>query len=240
MKALLALLLCLAALPLPAEDAWTLAKSAYDAGDFSAAAAHYQTLQANGHSSAALDYNLGNTFTRLGQIENAIRHYRRAEWQSPRDPDLLANFDRLRESSGAVIAPLPLSRRIAAVLSPTVWQGLWFAACGLLAAIGILRRHSKALRAASAWLIPALVLGLLVSLAGMWASRPAGIFREAVLRGNEITARFEPLDDATARFSLPGGSVVLLGESVRDWIEIHSAENRGWVKQNDLLPLNIP
>jgi hypothetical protein len=129
---------------------------------------------------------------------------------------------------------------MAAVLSPAAWQGIWFAACGLLAAIGILRRYSKALRAASAWLIPALVLGLLISLSGMWASRPSGIFREAVLRGKEVTARFEPLEDATARFALPGGSVVLLGESVRDWVEIHSAENRGWVKQTDLLPLLSP
>src|SRR3989338_6537720 len=70
----------------------------YRAGDFKGAAAAYEPLIAAGEGTAAVYYNLGNTYFRLGQKGKAVAHYRRALRLSPRDADTRWNLQILKST----------------------------------------------------------------------------------------------------------------------------------------------
>lgn len=216
---------------------WEQAREAYDAGEFDQALALYRGLRREGVS-AALDYNIGNTLMRMGRSEEALAHYRRARWLAPGDPDVRANLSMAAEQTGARIPALPAPRRLSGFLEAREWQALLIAGCWLLAAAGLGRRWLPALRQASAWILPALGLLTLLAGAGVYGSRPGPMLREAVLRGETVTARFEPLADATEHFSLPGGSVVEVADRVRTWVKIEADGKRGWVEKGKVLTLS--
>lgn len=228
----LLLLLCWA--PIQAEDPFEQARTHYDTGDFEQALAMYQSIP--GHS-AALDYNIGNTLMRLGRAPEAIAHYRRAQWMRPGDPDIQANLDRAVSQIGAMVPPIPLYRRWAGMLDPAHWQLAFISLCWLGAAFGLSRRFSPRLHLAGAWVFPLLFVFLLIFGAGTWASRPGHFFDEGIVLGDSVTARFEPLPDATEHFSLPGGSVVKLVEQNRNWRRIRTEDASGWVPEASVLPL---
>jgi tetratricopeptide (TPR) repeat protein len=229
----LILLIC-CGLARAAEDSFERARGYYDTGDFEQALELYQSIP--GHS-AALDYNIGNTLMRLGRQPEAIAHYRRASWLSPGDPDIQANLNRAVAITGAGVPPLPVYRRWAGLLDPGQWQKSFLTVCWLFAAFGLSRRFSLKLRLAGAWIFPVLFLLLVILGTGTWASRPGHFFDEGVVLGESVTARFEPLPDATEHFSLPGGSVVTLLEQNRNWRRIRTEDTSGWVPENDVHPL---
>ncbi|MDA3872743.1 MAG: tetratricopeptide repeat protein [Kiritimatiellae bacterium] len=233
MKALCILLLLVWG-PIRAEGPFEQARALYDTGEFEQALAVYRSIP--GHS-AALDYNIGNTLMRLGRQPEAIAHYRRAQWLRPGDPDIQANLERAVTQTGAIVPPLPLYRRWAGILDAAHWQLAFIALCWLGAAFGLARRFSSRLHLAGAWVFPLLLVLLLLFGAGTWASRPDHFFDEGIVLGDSVTARFEPLPDATEHFSLPGGSVVTLVEQNRNWRKIRTEENSGWVPEESVWPL---
>lgn len=238
----LLLLLCLFPL-LPAQETetlWDRARTAYDRGDFVTALDAYTRMRDTQGTSAALEYNLGNTHMRLGHYPEAIAHYRRAQWLDPRDPDLAANLDRARERTNAHHPPLPAPRKLSGFLAPQSWQTAFLALAWILAALLLLARYRTRTRRQLPWTAPPLALALLLAGAGVWASRPAPLAREAVLRGDTVTARFEPLDDATPHFTLPGGSIVRHTDRTRNWIRIAADGKQGWVPRDHLLLLENP
>jgi tetratricopeptide (TPR) repeat protein len=88
----------------------------FDAGDFAAAANAYEQILAAGGPRAAVFYNLGNTYQRLGQYGPAILAYERARLLTPRDQDLLANLVLARKAAAAFEEPGP-NQRLDAVLN---------------------------------------------------------------------------------------------------------------------------
>lgn len=73
--------------------------------DFRQAAAAFEALVAAGVHNAALEFNLGNTYFRLGDTGRAIVHYLRARRLAPRDAATNANLDYARERVEPVLAP---------------------------------------------------------------------------------------------------------------------------------------
>lgn len=217
-----------------AEDPFQQARGHYDAGEFEKALELYESIP--GHS-AALDYNAGNTLMRLGRVPEAIARYRRAHWLRPGDPDIQANLQRAVDQTGAIVPPLPLYRRRAGILDASRWQLGFISLCWLTAAYGLSRHFIPKLRSADAWVFPLLILLLAAFGAGTQAGRPGHFFKEGVVLGDSVTARFEPLPDATEHFSLPGGSVVKLLEQNRNWRRIQTEESIGWVPESRIQPL---
>lgn len=81
------------------------ANQRFDHGDFAGAAAAYQQLLTEYGPRAAVFYNLGNCYQRLGQYGPAILAYERARLLTPRDPDLLANLALARKAATAFEEP---------------------------------------------------------------------------------------------------------------------------------------
>lgn len=240
MNILFPLLAAMFVLHLPARETgslWDRARATYDQGDFSRAADIYAQVREEHGTSAALEYNLGNTHMRLGNLPEAVGHYRRAQWLDPGDPDLAANLERALELGGGRVPDLPLPRRLSGFATAAQWQTAFLALCWALALYGAALRFRPAWRGSAAWVLPLLILGLALAGAGVWASRPSPLAHEAVLRGDTITARFEPLDDATAHFTLPGASIIRFTDRTRGWLRITAEGKEGWIPQQEALLL---
>jgi len=210
-------------------------RAQYDAGNYPQALEAFQSVDG---VSAARDYNIGNTLMRLDRPDHALAYYRRAQWLDPSDPDLAANLARAVDLTGARVPSLPPLRRLSGFLTASQWQIAWVASCWLLAALGLSRRWIAPLRSSGPWLFPVLFLLTIGTAFGVWGSRPGPISTEGVLRGDTVTARFEPLDDATEHFSLPGGSVVQLTGESREWLRVMADEKTGWIPADQVWRLS--
>lgn len=219
-------------LPLFSASDFDQARDHFDRGEFEKALRVYQSIAGQ---SAALDYNTGNTLMRLDRPQEAVAYYRRALWQSPADAEVRANLSRALEVCGAALTPLPLWRKATGFPHPEQWQTAFILCCWVIAGLGILSLRVAALRAGLPWILPLLILLLSVLGAGVWASRPAAYAREAVIKSPKVTALFEPLPDATERFSLSGGSQVRIVKTDRNWALIELQEENGWLPLDELL-----
>ena len=72
------------------------ANAQYEAQDYKSASKFYEALVHAGQRTAAIYYNLGNAYFRLGQKGKALASYERALAVSPRDPDARWNLEILR------------------------------------------------------------------------------------------------------------------------------------------------
>jgi tetratricopeptide (TPR) repeat protein len=65
---------------------------AYQQNDYETAISHFEAALQHGQASAAIYYNLGNAYYKLGQIGKAILNYERAKKLQPRDDDIDFNL----------------------------------------------------------------------------------------------------------------------------------------------------
>lgn len=238
MKLSALLLMVLSLLPLRGEESlWSLAEGFYGEGEFAQALTHYESLRLQEGTSAALEYNMGNTLMRLDRVPEAIAHYRRAQWMAPYDPDIAANLDYARNVQKTPLPPLPISRRLPGRLPVPVWQVLFMCAAWLVGLTGLFRTRSALVRQTAAWVLPAGVVVLFISAASLISLQPSALSSEAVARPATLTSRFEPLEDSTEHFSVPGGSIVQILEEVRGWTRIQVGEKTGWVQTPELILL---
>src|SRR3989344_6976224 len=78
--------------PESASAKFTVANELYKKGSYAGAAKVYEAVRAGGYHSGALNFNLGNTYFKLGQLGKAILNYERARRILPRDADVLSNY----------------------------------------------------------------------------------------------------------------------------------------------------
>src|SRR4030081_1101415 len=95
---------CFLAGPVFAADDGTFAKAnqAYAEARFQEAAEGYESLVQAGHWNAALFYDLGNAYYRLGSFGKAILNYERALTLDPRQPEADANLRLARDEARAL------------------------------------------------------------------------------------------------------------------------------------------
>lgn len=228
-----------------AEDAVTAFDQAgklYEQGKFREAAAAYEALAANGKTSAALGFNLGNAFYRSGQLGRAIVAYRQAEQLTPRDPELQANLQFARKAAGDGAAPVAggWSRWLGA-LTLNEWTALacgvgwlWF---GLLTA-ALWRESLK--RSLSGYTATAGVLFALL-LGGLGATlrlqQPDSL---AVVVVREAVVRHGPLSESPSYFTLRDGAEVRVLDQKDGWVQILDAtRRRGWLEGKQVRPLAL-
>lgn len=205
------------------------AKSLYDD-----AAAKFQSLIAADVRSSGIEYNLGNTFYRLGDIGRAVVHLRRAERLSPDDSDIQANLRYIRDQVEPRFAP-------DSSFPARAWSTI-VAGGGRLAAVGaaawalawtllIVRRFRTQL-GPPAVIIVALILGGALLAIPAYArhadsSRPAAV----IISGGQTPrlGRGETYGPAINR-ALDAGVEVRIMELRGDWAEIMLPDGkRGWL-----------
>jgi hypothetical protein len=229
------------AAPLPelegAVQVFQAAGAAYERGDFRGAADGYQRLVQAGLADAAVYYNLGNSFYRLGRTGDAILAYELARRLAPADTEIRENLrfvssqivDRVEEPIDGPVATLwEWHGRLPASAATSVFLAAWWFMNLCLAAALFAPwrrwRHLGSYSLAGAVLavfLTSAVLGLLV------------YRRDAVVEGIVRTARVDLQ-------SMPNGGITLTtiheGLKVRvrgargDWFEVTLPNGfRGWV-----------
>ncbi len=204
---------------------------------YEAARAGFEALVQVGVRSAALEYNLGNTYYRLGSLGRAIVHYRRAERMDPTDEKLLANLDYARRQVEPAIRPAGQDRLLRHVLflhySTSLRTRFWAAAA--LSALGWLGLTVGLLWRTRHALIPGLIciaLGLSFAASAGWqireqATRPAG-----VVVGQEVVLRLGRGNDYEPALQQPLGPGVELEILLDrgDWVEVRLRDHTvGWL-----------
>lgn len=201
------------------------------------AAAGFGALRDAGLNSAALEYNLGNTHFRLGELGQAILHYRRAERLAPGDERLIANLRYARGRVEPSIAPSGQSRLTRQLLfwhySTSLRQRFW--ALVVLAAIGwpllfLWLRWRVRLLAITG--LVAVALSFCTGSSLLWQINDEAGHPPAVLVGSQQYLRLgrgETTDLALQQPLGPGVELRILQQR-GDWVEVRLPNDQsGWL-----------
>ncbi len=232
---LLTLFLAAASQAASLDETFSEAKKAYDAGHYAQAATLYGTLLSNGVSNVEVEYNLGNAFFKSGNLPQAVRHYRRAWYDAPRDPDIAANLHFALNAAGAAEPAPGLAEKLLTSLSRDEWIQAGVAAYLLLmlvlVAAVLVRVGRRLLLQAS--LVPALLI--LLAAGGWWQWHQYALRPEWVVVKSDATTLFGPVEGSTPHYQVPLAALVRqTAENSKDWIEIDYNGKKGWLQKNDL------
>ena len=217
-----------------AADAFEQANQLYERGQFTEAAAAYETLVRAGTVSPALFFNLGNAHFKAGHMGQALLNYRRAEALAPRDPDLRANLKFARNCvPGANLRPvsrwarwLPKLTVNETTLAAAATFWLWLS---LLTLRQIRPATRKPLRTAT--VLAGLGSALLIAMAAAhWHARRAVV--TAIVVVPEATVHAGPLDQSPGAFTVRDGLELEVVDTKDDWLRVTDAGGRlGWLKR---------
>lgn len=216
------------------------ANKLYAEGKFADAANAYETMLKTGAQSPALLFNAGNAEYKAGHLGKAIADYRRAALLTPRDPELRANLDFVRNQvQGSTVREGgwqrwldTLSLNEGAVLTAV----LFWLTLSLFAARQIRPALVPKLRG-----VTRLAVVLTVFSATVLGLQAASHFNGevAVVTAAEATARSGPFDDAQTTFTVHDGAELSVQDRHDDWLQVRNgAGQTGWmsVKQVEVLP----
>jgi len=216
------------------------ANELYAKGKFTEAAGVYEKILQTGARSPELLFNYGNAEFKAGHLGKAIAAYRRAEWLTPRDPELRANLAFVRNQvQGATLHESrwqdwigSLSLNEGALLA----AGFFWLTFALLAARQIRPALAPKLRGATR-----LALALALGSGAVLALQAANHFHSsvAVVTGAEATARSGPFDDAQTAFTTRDGAEFSVLDRHDDWVQVADGSGKiGWLntRQVEVLP----
>ncbi|MFH0791346.1 MAG: SH3 domain-containing protein [Candidatus Omnitrophota bacterium] len=220
------------------ESSFYTANSFYVQADYDAAIKQYNSIIDNGWESGNLYYNLGNCFFKKGELGKALLNYEKARRLIPLDKDLESNYDYACSliKGGAAVSKKSLPVKILnnffdkfTVDGLTILLGAFY----LLILISILisflfkplKKHA---------LVPAVFMGsfLIIGFVGL-REKTARLNKEAVVTAETADVRFEPMDKATAYFTLYEGMKVEVIASKDNWYKVKRPDNKsGWVENS--------
>jgi tetratricopeptide (TPR) repeat protein len=212
----------------------------YAEGKFSAAAANYENLLETSGVSANLLFNYGNAEFKAGNLGGAIAAFRRAELLAPRDQEIRANLDYVRNQvQGATVRPARWQEWLGQ-LSLNEWTGLTALAFWLVLGLLTVRQLRPALTPrlkGFTTLACLLTLGLGTG-TGLQA---ASHFTQAtaVVTTTPAIARSGPFDDAQESFRAHDGAELSIVSRHDDWVEVADTQGKiGWLslKQAQVVP----
>ncbi len=214
------------------EETFIKAQMEYDAGRYAEAAALYNGLLSNGVVNAEVHYNLANAYFKSSDLPRAVWHYRKAWYQSPRDPDIKANLHFALNAAGAVDPAPGFLEKALTALSETEWimaaVAGYIGLCILQLLAMLIRPARKSLHKAS--LIPVAVI--LIATGGWRQWRQMKQHPEWVVVKTDATALYGPVEGSTAYYKLPLGALARQRQSdAKGWIEVEYDGKRGWLKQ---------
>lgn len=221
---------------------WGRANDYYAAGEYDVALADYEAILNQGKYSAALYYNLANTYFKLDQLGKAILYYNRALRLSPTDEDIRHNLEYAEQMTKDSIEEIPefvlttWMKAIRGVCSATAWTiiSLVMLVLALSMALAYLLAHRLSLRKTGFYVM--VVAGLLFIVTTLFALSERKMVvdsREAIVMNSAVSIKSSPDRAAVELFVLHEGTKVYIGSEMAGWAEVRIADGRkGWIESN--------
>ena len=224
------------------EALWAAANSAYNTGEWDKALANYKIIADKGLESAALYYNMANTYFKKGDIAHSILFYHRALRLAPADEDIRHNLEYAEQSTREIIEQIPeffLSswmRTVRNTMSGNAWTLLSLALLAMTFVAGIIYLLAQRLRLRKLGFYVMAACGILFIASTSFAisSRSEMVSgKEAVVMSSSVSIKSSPDRAATELFVLHEGTTVKVGEKIDGWVEIRIADGRkGWIEES--------
>lgn len=214
------------------------AQKAYNQGDYLQAAQLYtEQLKSTPKPSAALYYNLANSYYKLGLTPRALANYYRAWRLNPRDNDIRHNLIFVLAQTGQYLVPTDVPSVVFNLffyLSIIELEGLLWLLGWLfvIVLIFVLITDNKKLKKVL------FCLGVGVILVGAWylCRRPFDTKKLAVVNKNQAEVRSGPGQNFPVNLSIPRNHIVQIKDTKNTWTQIliPSEKTQGWVLKEDL------
>ena len=224
-----------------AEELWSSANEAYNNAEYATALERYNAILDRGLHSAALYYNLANTYFKTEQLGSAILYYNRALRIDPADEDIRHNLEYAEQMTKDSIEEIPefilttWVRAVRGALSSTAWSviSLILLAAALAMALFYLLAQRLTMRKIGFYtMVIAALLFILTSLFA-WSEREMIVnSKEAIIMSSAVSIKSSPDRAATELFVLHEGTKVSIGHEMAGWAEVRISDGRkGWVEQ---------
>ena len=229
-----------------AYDSWLVeGNAAYNEGNYEQAMVFYNQIEETGMESAALYYNMGNTYYKMKSYPKAILYYEKALKLEPGNEDIRTNLE---------IANLAVVDKINVIPQSFIarwWNGLKssFSADGwawvsvivfgllLLCLFAFLMSRRTAMRKAGFFfgLLMAICLVLSVVFA-VSQYRDMKHQDEAIVMTSTVTVKSSPSVNSVDLFVLHEGTKVRIMDSAKEWNKIKIADGSvGWLQASDMV-----
>ena len=215
------------------------ANARYEAQDYKAAAELYEQIAAHGENTAALCYNLGNAYFRIGQKGKALVAYERARRLSPRDADVRWNMEILKsvltDRLGA-FSESPLERAMSRAAGFLSLEETGAALSAALAAVFLLTIFVWFFPPARRWILGlqmaagGILIAFSILLLFQWheTGRP-----QAVVLAKDVYARYGPSDRETKAFVLHEGAEGSVLDETKGWLYLRFPNGQSaWVPKS--------
>ncbi|NUO18293.1 tetratricopeptide repeat protein [bacterium] len=235
----LVLLMCKSVLANTVFEAGLLA---YNKEDWTGAIQQWESITASGQTSASVEYNLGNAYFRLGNIERAILHYERSLKLNPGDDDAIKNLALANRGIVDQIATAPKLGVWSYLISVRDYFSLGLLrtllivsnAC-LAVIVGVIIYANDRVREIANRAV-LLFAGLAVIVLFLYSWRSSALTNPyAIVMVEKTDVYSSPSENSTQLFSLHAGTKVSIGEKLSAWTEIQLTDGRkGWIASDDV------
>jgi tetratricopeptide (TPR) repeat protein len=219
---------------------FSAANKLYAEGKFADAAAGYGKILLAGAASPALYFNYGNAEFKSGNLGRAIAALRRAELLAPRDAEVRANLEFVRNQvQGTTLRESRLQGWLGA-LTLNEWTILVAVMFWLMFVLLAAKQIRPALqtRLRDLTFTVAAIMILSSAALGLQAANHFSKTSAVVVAAN-ATARSGPFDDAQNAFTARDGAELSVLDRRDDWLQVADGSGKiGWlqVKQVEVLP----
>lgn len=216
----------------------------YEKGNYKQAVKQYEALLKEGES-AALYYNLGNSYYRLDDIPNAVLSYERAQRLSPGDEDIRFNLQLAQAKTIDKFSPesemffLTWYKAFVCIVSADSWAilGLICLSLSLVSLVVYLFVEEDKLRKYSKITFP-LFLGLFV-INTVFATQQVFLLNSTdygIIMSSSAVVRNTPDTQSKQVVILHEGSKVKIKDlGLKEWVEVQLSDGRsGWIPSKSI------
>ncbi len=217
---------------------------AYNEGDYERAIEAYQEILDKGEHSAALYYNLGNSYYKLNQIAPSIYYYEKALLLQPNDHEIRNNLAYAQNMTLDAIEVLPETgfTRIYQNITGRMTFDQWAYAAVVFMVLFVLAyiafyyfRYETRKRIAFFGSLVFLMFAIIsvvfafMQYTAFKAEQPAIVFAE------EVSVKSEPNERSTEAFVLHEGTKVNVLGQLNDYKKIELVDGKtGWISSDDI------